>query len=150
MTDELIRHEGLIRAVAFGATLLAVAIAQRLCPLRRDAHLDRRTATNLLMVLIDTLLVRVAFPLLAVGAAVLAAERGLGLLNLVAWPYWLEFALSLLLLDLAIYWQHRLLTSSPCSGACTACTTATSRSTPPRACASIRSRSPCRWGSSSR
>jgi len=61
------------------------------------------------MVLIDTLVLRVAFPLLAVGAAVLASERGLGLFNVVALPVVLEFALSLLLLDLAIYWQHRIL-----------------------------------------
>ena len=35
--------------------------------------------------------------------AVLAAERGWGLLNAFAVPGWLAFLLSLLLLDLAIY-----------------------------------------------
>src|SRR5262249_1541785 len=62
-----------------------------------------------LMVLVDTLMLRLAFPLLAVGAAVAAEARGLGLFNRVDWPASLEFAGALLLLDLAIYWQHRVL-----------------------------------------
>ena len=110
---DLLQHETQVRAGMFGATLLAVALAERLAPVRGDARLARRTAVNLLMVLIDTLVLRLAFPLLAVGAAALAQERGLGLFHALDWPYPLAFALSLLLLDLAIYWQHRLLHAIP-------------------------------------
>jgi sterol desaturase/sphingolipid hydroxylase (fatty acid hydroxylase superfamily) len=69
----------------------------------------RRWPANAGLVLVDTLLARVLLPAGAVGAALWAQSRGLGLFNAVAWPAWLEFALALLLLDLAIYWQHRLL-----------------------------------------
>jgi sterol desaturase/sphingolipid hydroxylase (fatty acid hydroxylase superfamily) len=69
----------------------------------------RRWPANAGLVLVDTLLGRVLLPAGAVGAALWAQSRGLGLFNALAWPAWLEFALALLLLDLAIYWQHRLL-----------------------------------------
>ena len=69
----------------------------------------RRWPANAGLVLVDTLLARVLLPAGAVGAALWAQSRGLGLFNALAWPAWLEFALALLLLDLAIYWQHRLL-----------------------------------------
>ncbi|MDQ3494651.1 MAG: sterol desaturase family protein [Pseudomonadota bacterium] len=69
----------------------------------------RRWPANAGLVLLDTLLARVLVPAGAVGAALWAQSRGLGLFNLLAWPAWLKFVLALLLLDLAIYWQHRLL-----------------------------------------
>jgi sterol desaturase/sphingolipid hydroxylase (fatty acid hydroxylase superfamily) len=69
----------------------------------------RRWPGNAGLVLVDTLLARVLLPAGAVGAALWAQSRGLGLFNVIAWPVWVEFALALLLLDLAIYWQHRLL-----------------------------------------
>lgn len=69
----------------------------------------RRWPANAGLVLLDTLVARVLLPAGAVGAAAWAQSRGLGLFNALAWPAWLEFGLALLLLDLAIYWQHRLL-----------------------------------------
>jgi len=57
---------------------------------------------------VDTLLARVIAPTGAVGFAMLAEARGWGLFLHVALPTWLEFFISLLLLDLAIYLQHRV------------------------------------------
>jgi sterol desaturase/sphingolipid hydroxylase (fatty acid hydroxylase superfamily) len=45
-------------------------------------------------------------PVAAVAAAFFAKERGLGLLNQVDWPYWLKVVIALLVLDLAIWFQH--------------------------------------------
>lgn len=73
----------------------------------------RRWPANAGLVLVDTLLARVLLPAGAVGAALWAQAQGLGLFNATPWPAWLEFALALLLLDLAIYWQHRLLHALP-------------------------------------
>jgi sterol desaturase/sphingolipid hydroxylase (fatty acid hydroxylase superfamily) len=72
-------------------------------------HRRRRWPANAGLVLLDTLLARLLLPAGAVGAALWAQSRGMGLFNALAWPAWLEFVLALLLLDLAIYWQHRLL-----------------------------------------
>ncbi|MEO6226627.1 MAG: sterol desaturase family protein [Thermomonas sp.] len=73
----------------------------------------RRWPANVGLVLIDTVLARLLLPAGAVGAALWAQARGFGLLNQVAWPDWLEFGIALVLLDLAIYWQHRLLHAWP-------------------------------------
>ena len=60
------------------------------------------------MAVLDTVLGRIVAPTGAVGFALFAKERGWGLFNMVALPPWLEFLVSLFLLDLAIYLQHRL------------------------------------------
>ena len=60
------------------------------------------------MVIVDTLLARVVAPAGAVGFALLAGERKWGLLHHTAWPAWIEFVVALVLLDLAIYLQHRI------------------------------------------
>jgi sterol desaturase/sphingolipid hydroxylase (fatty acid hydroxylase superfamily) len=57
---------------------------------------------------LDTALARLLAPVGAVGFAYLANDRGWGLFNVVAFPAWVEALASLLLLDLAIYFQHRL------------------------------------------
>ncbi|MEO6226631.1 MAG: sterol desaturase family protein [Thermomonas sp.] len=74
---------------------------------------SQRWPANVGLVLLDTVLVRILLPAGAVGAAAWAQAQGFGLLNLFAWPAWLEFGIALVLLDLAIYWQHRLLHAWP-------------------------------------
>ena len=65
------------------------------------------------MVVIDTLLVRLVFPIVAVGLAALAAQRGWGLLNVFDVPFWLAFVVSFFALDLAIYLQHVMFHAVP-------------------------------------
>ena len=77
---------------------------------RREQSIPRwrRWPSNLGVALLDTVLTRIVAPTSAVGFAIFAESRGWGVLNLVALPAWLELLLALLLLDLAIYLQHRL------------------------------------------
>ncbi|MCB1748962.1 MAG: sterol desaturase family protein [Gammaproteobacteria bacterium] len=72
-----------------------------------------RWAHNLGLALGGTLLVRVMLPVGAVGVALLAQAYGLGLFNTLAGAPALAFVASLLLLDLAIYFQHRLFHAVP-------------------------------------
>jgi sterol desaturase/sphingolipid hydroxylase (fatty acid hydroxylase superfamily) len=65
-----------------------------------------RWPSNLGILLVDALLVRVTIPVAAVGMAVIAAQRGWGLLNITPWPGWLEAVAGFLALDFAIYAQH--------------------------------------------
>ena len=60
------------------------------------------------MAVLDTVLGRIVAPTGAVGFALFAEQRALGLFNRVVLPVWLELLLALFLLDLAIYLQHRL------------------------------------------
>lgn len=72
-----------------------------------------RWPVNLGLSILNTLLLRLLFPAAAVGAAVWAAASGWGLFNLLFTPPWLAVGLSLLLLDLAVYGQHRLFHAIP-------------------------------------
>ena len=60
------------------------------------------------MAALDTVATRIVAPVGAVGFALLAQTRGWGLFNVIALPTWLELVLAVLLLDLAIYLQHRI------------------------------------------
>lgn len=100
----------LLRVAVFAAVLAALLLAEALQagpnpPSRRGA----RWPGNLLLGACDVAVARLLLPLGLAGVALWAQARGIGLFSGLAWPRWLEFALALLLLDLAIYWQHRLL-----------------------------------------
>jgi sterol desaturase/sphingolipid hydroxylase (fatty acid hydroxylase superfamily) len=66
-----------------------------------------RQAINLGLVTLNTLLLRWGVPLLAVDAARIAAQSQWGVLGLLTLPSAVQIVLAVLLLDLAIYWQHR-------------------------------------------
>ncbi len=108
MSLDVLAIEGPLRLGAFVLLGLAIFAAQRRWALRGEGRVDRRLLRNLGLVVIDSLLLRLAFPLLAIGLAVDVAARSGGLFGALAMPYAVEFILALLLLDLAIYWQHRL------------------------------------------
>ena len=97
------------RLPVFLGVLALIAIWEVAAPQRR-AETPRllRWSNNLALVVIDSAIVRLLFPVLAVGAALIAAERGWGLFNLIALPSWLGLILGIVLLDLAIYLQHRI------------------------------------------
>jgi sterol desaturase/sphingolipid hydroxylase (fatty acid hydroxylase superfamily) len=100
-------YEPLLRGGAFAGILLVMAAWEIIAP-RRDQSQQRwrRWPGNLGIVVLNTVLLRVMFPLGAVGVAALAQQRGIGLFNAAhAWP-WLSITVSMLLLDLAIYAQH--------------------------------------------
>ncbi len=78
-----------------------------------SATRSRRWPANVGLILLDTALARLLLPAGVVGAALWAQAHGFGVFNQFAWPAWLEFGIALVLLDLAIYWQHRLLHASP-------------------------------------
>lgn len=80
---------------------------------RREIPRVVRWTNNLSLVIIDTAILRLSFPILAVGLAVLAEENGWGLFNVLDPPFWLAFLVSLLALDLAIYFQHVLFHAVP-------------------------------------
>lgn len=103
----LVANEGPLRLGVFAGVLALLLVLQWLRPLRGDGRGQRRQATNLMLIALDTLLLRLVFPVLAVGLALQFEAQGLGLLPRLGLPFWLDCVLAVLLLDLAIYWQHR-------------------------------------------
>ncbi len=114
MSDFLLAEEPFIRMGFFLAVLAAMMVWEAASP-RRRREIPRllRWSSNLGIVVLDTLVVRLVFPLVAVGLALLAEERGWGLLNALQAPGWVAFLVSLLALDLAIYLQHVMFHAVP-------------------------------------
>lgn len=107
-------NEPVIRILGF-ASVLFIMVVWELFAARRPQAIKRTTRwpSNLAIVVLDTLAVRLLFPLGAVGIAVYASSQGLGLLNVIALPGWVAVVLAILVLDLAIYFQHRLFHAVP-------------------------------------
>jgi sterol desaturase/sphingolipid hydroxylase (fatty acid hydroxylase superfamily) len=96
-----------IRLTAFAAILAALALWEVLAPRRAlMAGRWRRWPSNLGIVIVDALLVRMLIPTAAVGAALFAAGRGYGIFNLAGLQLSLASILGFLALDLVIYLQH--------------------------------------------
>lgn len=114
MSDFILVNEPVIRILSFASVLSLMAIWEILAS-RRPQVIKRlvRWPGNLAIVILDTLAVRLFFPLAAVGAAIYASEHGWGLLNLVSMPGWVAVILAILALDLAIYFQHRIFHAVP-------------------------------------
>jgi sterol desaturase/sphingolipid hydroxylase (fatty acid hydroxylase superfamily) len=100
-------NEPFVRLASFAGVLALMAGLEALAPRRRlTAPRGWRWANNLALVAVNSLCVRLLFPLAGVGFALLAQERGWGLFNVVAAPGWLAFAVCFVLLDLVIWGQH--------------------------------------------
>ncbi len=96
-----------IRLAAFAGIFLAMAAWDLLAP-RRPWAVGRaaRWPSNLGIVVVDAVAVRLLIPTAAVGVALIAAEQRFGLLHLLGWPGWLAGILGFVALDLVIYGQH--------------------------------------------
>jgi sterol desaturase/sphingolipid hydroxylase (fatty acid hydroxylase superfamily) len=114
MSDIMLAHEPLIRLVAFAGVFVAMAAWEILAP-RREQKLPRgaRWPSNIGVVVLDTVLVRIVFPTTAVGLALIAEARGWGLLHALELPLWAGAPLAVIALDLAIYLQHVLFHAVP-------------------------------------
>ena len=110
----LIANEGSLRFISFLSVFLLLAGWEWLAP-RRALTVSKslRWLNNLSLMLINTLLLRYALPVLAVGFAIYVQEQQWGLFVWLEWPTWIETFLVIVLLDLAIYWQHRLFHTVP-------------------------------------
>jgi sterol desaturase/sphingolipid hydroxylase (fatty acid hydroxylase superfamily) len=114
MADIILTAEPMIRLAAFLGVLLAMAIWEVAAP-RRRREIPRviRWTNNMALVVLDTTILRLTFPILAVGLAVTAEDKGWGLFNNIDVAPWVAILVSMLLLDLAIYLQHVMFHAVP-------------------------------------
>lgn len=114
MMDALALSEAVVRTGFFLAIFAVIAAWEVLAPLRQQsASRLLRWSNNLALLVLGNLIVRLVVPATAVGFAALADQHQWGLLNAPGLPFWPAFFLSLLLLDLIIYLQHRLFHAVP-------------------------------------
>jgi len=114
MNDFLLEHEAAIRLTFFLGILGVMAFWEHLAP-RRPLSTSKtiRWFSNLGIVFIDTLALRLLLPATAVSVALFVEERHMGLFNDFALPYWVSVVLGVICLDLVIYLQHVMFHAVP-------------------------------------
>ncbi|MZR29083.1 sterol desaturase family protein [Sneathiella litorea] len=107
MLDYIASHEPIIRLSFFLGTLGTIGLWQVFAPKRPPSVSTLwRWLNNFGVTFLNTLLLRVLFPILAVGLAATAADNGWGILNLLDLPIALSIVIAVIFQDLVIYWQH--------------------------------------------
>jgi sterol desaturase/sphingolipid hydroxylase (fatty acid hydroxylase superfamily) len=103
-----------IRLSIFFGMLAVMALWEVLAPRRsRAVSRRRRWPSNLGIVVLNTVLVRVLLPTTAVGLAVFAQANGWGLLNLRPLSLWITVPLTVIVMDCVVYFQHVMFHAVP-------------------------------------
>ncbi len=109
MTNELWWRLG-----CFFSVLALMMLFEWYKPARKSViGLRQRWSANFGLVLASSVLTRLSIPIGLTALALYNAQQGIGLFNIINLPNWLIIVLSLLLLDIVIYWQHRLFHQIP-------------------------------------
>jgi sterol desaturase/sphingolipid hydroxylase (fatty acid hydroxylase superfamily) len=105
--DGLLQRAAEVYALAYFGLVLAAAVLEWVIPCRPVTDsLKLRWFGNISLSILDTVVVRSLFPMLAVGWAAFCHSHGWGLFSLVTAPAWLAFIVSVLALDFLYYAQH--------------------------------------------
>jgi sterol desaturase/sphingolipid hydroxylase (fatty acid hydroxylase superfamily) len=106
--------EAVVRVGTFCGILTVMLLWEAYRP-RRPLSRPRRErwGANLGLTLLNTVLVRVTVGGMAYTAAVFAADQGVGLLHWRPLPAWVAAAVTLVVLDFALYLQHVLFHAVP-------------------------------------
>ena len=103
-----------IRLGFFFGIFAVMALWELAAPRRRLSQPKGvRWANNIGLVFFNSFLVRLVFPLAAVGMAVFAREQGWGVLNYFAVPHWLAVLAAVIVLDFFIWLQHVMVHAVP-------------------------------------
>lgn len=114
MLQTIAQNELVIRLAAFFGVLAVMWLAETLAP-RRPLTISRtrRWASNLGVVVLSSILVRLILPMVAVGFALFAEEEGWGFFNYFIVAPWIAVIGSVVVLDFAIYLQHVMFHAIP-------------------------------------
>lgn len=107
----LLQYELYIHTVLYIFSLLLLAVWETRHTWRKWMLTARRTRweRHVSIMVLDQLVVRLVFPIMPVGVAVVIAKESMGLLNQSEYPFYLHVILGILLLDILMYWQHKIL-----------------------------------------
>lgn len=112
--NHVFAQEQSIRLACFLGVLLIMLVWELAAPRRRqDIPRLLRWTNNFIIVVIDTALVRLLFPILTVSVALQAESVGWGLFNFVELDPVVAILLAMVALDLVIYFQHIMLHAVP-------------------------------------
>jgi sterol desaturase/sphingolipid hydroxylase (fatty acid hydroxylase superfamily) len=110
----ILTSETAVRFGCFAGVLVLMALGEMIAPRRRlTAKKPVRWFSNLALVGLNAIMLRILVPLGASGVAILLQERGWGILNVIVLPTWAAVLLSVIVLDFVIYLQHVLFHAVP-------------------------------------
>ena len=112
--ESLLEFEPVIRLSAFAGIFAVMALWELAAP-RRPLYVSKklRWFSNLGIVVLNTAVARVVFPMAPVAFAYFAAERGWGVFNILEWNVWLELVIVVVLMDFFIWLQHVMVHAIP-------------------------------------
>lgn len=107
-------HESAIRLGCFAGTLATMAAWEILTP-RRVSTISKGTRwlNNIALMVLSTVLVRLMFPVAALGIASFAATQGWGLLNVIDLPIPLAIVIAIIVMDFVVWLQHVIFHAVP-------------------------------------
>lgn len=105
----IIENAAIIRLVFFFAIFFIMAVLEYLIP-QRELLLDKisRWFNNISLVVLNSLLIRILFQTSALGVCIYVEKNNIGLFNFFEFSIFSSIVLSIIVLDLIIYAQHRL------------------------------------------
>ncbi|MBX2847830.1 MAG: sterol desaturase family protein [Acidiferrobacterales bacterium] len=107
-------NEANLRLGFFVGVFALLAIIEFVTPRRaQTVSKSFRWLNNIGVSVVNTLVLRFTLPVLATGMALLAHDHSFGIFNWISLPFWLACLLSFLIMDFAIYLQHRLFHAVP-------------------------------------
>ncbi len=110
----VLAHEATLRLGFFFGMLALIAVWELKSPRRRLSQpKGTRWLNNLGLTFFNTLLLRLLFPVAAVGVALFAQQNGWGLFNYFSTPLLVSTLLSVILMDMVIYLQHVMVHAIP-------------------------------------
>ncbi len=114
METWILQKEIFFRLGFFTGLFLLFALWEFLLPDHKSPYSKKtRWSSNISLVLLNNLVVRILFPVTAIGLAEFAAIKQLGFLRLMNFEDWIYVAIGLFFLDFVIYLQHVLFHSIP-------------------------------------
>ena len=107
-------YEKEIRMGFFFGMLAIMAVWEIVAP-KRALTVSKavRWINNLGLVFFNSFIIRLVFPVAAIGVASIANENGWGLLNAIEIPVWLAAVVAIIIMDLVIYIQHVMVHAIP-------------------------------------
>jgi len=110
----ILANEPAIRLGFFLGVFAVIAAWEVFAP-RRALTVSKtlRWTSNLGVVVLNTVLLRLLFPLAAVGLAAFSTQNGWGLLNHFEVPFWVAVPLAVIAMDFVIWLQHVMVHAVP-------------------------------------
>ena len=112
--EMIISNEKYIRMGFFFGMIMLIGLWEILAPKRAlTVSKTVRWVNNLGLVFFNIFILRVIFPVAAVGVATVAIYNGWGLFNYFEVPFWLAVVATIIIMDFVIYIQHVMVHAVP-------------------------------------